>query len=103
MDSYGSFGDWVRRRRKGLDLTQHALAARVSVSVAMIRRVEADERRPSVEVAVRLARALGVPEHEQQTFLKVARGERGTERLPPPGASTAPALASPIQQGRQTN
>jgi len=40
-----SFGYWLRRRRKALDLTQEALAGRVSCSVFSIRKIEADERR----------------------------------------------------------
>src|SRR4051812_43581777 len=61
MDEGTSFGSWVRRHRKGLDLTQDELARGVGVSVAMIRRLEADERRPSREVAARLAQVLAIP------------------------------------------
>ena len=42
-----SFGRWVRRRRQALDLTQAQLAARAACSVALIRKVEGDERRLS--------------------------------------------------------
>ena len=36
-----SFGYWLRRRRKALDLTQGALAQRVSCSPAAIKKIEA--------------------------------------------------------------
>lgn len=42
-----SFGYWLRRRRKALDLTQVALAQKVSCSQAAIKKIEAGERRPS--------------------------------------------------------
>ena len=38
-----SFGNWLRRRRKALDLTQDGLADRVGCSVAMIRKIESGE------------------------------------------------------------
>ncbi len=37
-----SFGAWVRRRRKALDLTQAALAQRVGCAEVTIRKLEAD-------------------------------------------------------------
>src|SRR5262245_240541 len=58
MDSIHSFGDWLRRRRKSLDLTQGELAQRVSCSVDLIQKIEADARRPSKQLAERLAERL---------------------------------------------
>ncbi|MFZ2360043.1 MAG: helix-turn-helix transcriptional regulator, partial [Anaerolineae bacterium] len=54
-----SFGYWVRRRRRALDLTQAELGRRAGASAAAIRKIEADERRPSRELAEHLAAALG--------------------------------------------
>ena len=76
-----SFGYWLRRRRKALDLTQGALGQRVSCSGFTIRKIEADERRPSRRLAERLAAALTIPEQERRAFLDVARGLRATSRL----------------------
>ena len=42
-----SFGNWVKRRRKALDLTQQELAQRVGCSLATIVKFDSDERRPS--------------------------------------------------------
>jgi transcriptional regulator with XRE-family HTH domain len=61
MEIDASFGLWLRRRRKALDLTQDALAGRVGCSVATIRKIEADERRPSRQVAELLAKVLDIP------------------------------------------
>ena len=79
--SDASFGRWLRRRRKALDLTQDALAEQVGCSVATIRKIETDERRPSRQIAELLADVLAIALDERPLFLQVARGERRTERL----------------------
>ena len=63
-----SFGYWLRRRRKALDLTQEALADSVSCSRFAIRKIEADERRPSRRLAERLADHLAVLPEERAAF-----------------------------------
>jgi predicted ATPase/DNA-binding XRE family transcriptional regulator len=73
MEQMRSFGYWVRRRRKALDLTQEALAQQVGCALATIKKIEADERRPSLAMAERIARCLAVPPAERATFLKAAR------------------------------
>jgi tetratricopeptide (TPR) repeat protein len=77
-----SFGYWLRRRRKALDLTQEALAASVACSRFAIRKIEADERRPSRRLAERLADKLAIPAQERDAFLEAARSIRAAERLP---------------------
>ena len=54
METTASFGYWVRRQRKALDLTQQALAGRVGCSAATLKKIEADERRPARQMAGRL-------------------------------------------------
>jgi predicted ATPase/transcriptional regulator with XRE-family HTH domain len=88
-----SFGNWVRRRRKALDLTQQELADRVGCSVATIVKIEADERRPSRQVADLLGQHLQIPPEQQEQFLKVARQEKGVDTL-----GEEPVTASPPQQ-----
>jgi predicted ATPase/transcriptional regulator with XRE-family HTH domain len=92
MGEIFSFGEWVRRRRKALDLTQDALALRVGCSVPTIRKIEADERRPSAQIAALLANALAVPAGERALFLRTARAELAPDRLAPPAP---PELAAP--------
>jgi tetratricopeptide (TPR) repeat protein/transcriptional regulator with XRE-family HTH domain len=75
-DRTQSFGYWLRRRRRALDLTQEALAQRVSCSGFSIRKIEADERRPSRHLAERLAEALAIPDDERRDFLDAARAVR---------------------------
>lgn len=76
-----SFGEWVKRRRKMLDLTQEELAKRANCSVFALRKIEADDRRPSKQLARLLAEALAIEPEKQQTFIRVARGELNLERL----------------------
>jgi predicted ATPase/DNA-binding XRE family transcriptional regulator len=71
----------LRRRRRALDLTQEALAQRVSCSHFSIRKIEADERRPSRGLAERLAHSLAIPEHERRDFLAAARAVRVANAL----------------------
>jgi predicted ATPase/DNA-binding XRE family transcriptional regulator len=70
-----SFGDWLKHRRKALDLTQAALASQVGYSAAAIRKIEAEERRPSAQIVERLAEIFAIPENERTKFLRFARGE----------------------------
>lgn len=82
MEEIYSFGYWVMRRRKALDLTRVELAQRISCSAETIKKIERDERRPSRQVAELLAAALAVPEEDRGLFIKVARGEIPVDSLP---------------------
>jgi predicted ATPase/transcriptional regulator with XRE-family HTH domain len=81
MDQEFSFGEWIRKRRNILGLTQEAFAKQVGYSTAMLRKIENDERRPSPRAAALLAQALEIPADQQETFLKVARQEQTFDRL----------------------
>lgn len=92
METTNSFGYWVRRQRKALDLTQQALAERVGCSVATIKKIEGDERRPSRQIAERLADILGVPASQRAIFLECARGLRPVDHL---SLAREPAVPTP--------
>jgi predicted ATPase/transcriptional regulator with XRE-family HTH domain len=79
-----SFGAWVQRRRKALDLTQKDLAGRVGLSPVTLTKIERDERRPSRQAAELLAAALLIPADYQEKFVWAARGERSVRYLPDP-------------------
>jgi len=70
-----SFGEWLRRHRRALDLTQEQLARQVGCSAITLRKLEAEERRPSSQIAERLAELLQVPPAERPDFLRFARGD----------------------------
>ena len=89
MEATSSFGYWIRRQRKALDLTQQALAEQVGCSLAAIKKIEQDERRPSRQIAELLADVLGVPSSQREIFLEVARGVRPVDQLLPAHELTA--------------
>lgn len=95
MDQRVSFGAWIKRRRKVLDLTQNALARTTGCAIGTIRKIEADERRPSRVLAERLADMLALSPHERTAFLQSARAELAPDHLPLPDAvgATRPAPA----------
>jgi predicted ATPase/DNA-binding XRE family transcriptional regulator len=76
-----SFGNWVKRRRKAIDLTQQELADRLGCSVSAIVKIEADERRPSRQVGELLAQHLEIPADQRELFLRVARQEKTADAL----------------------
>ncbi len=83
------FGEWLKHRRKKLDLTQAELAGRAGCSVFALRKIESGERRPSKQLAGLLASSLEIPPEDRVTFIKVARGELNLERLRSPTPSHA--------------
>ena len=70
-----SFGYWLRRKRKALDLTREELAKRLGYSAATIRKIEDEERHPSAQIVERLAEVLHIPQDEWSAFLRFARGD----------------------------
>jgi predicted ATPase/transcriptional regulator with XRE-family HTH domain len=76
-----SFGTWVKRRRKALDLTQQELAKQIGCSPSLIFKIESDERRPSRQMAELLAEKLDVPAEQRPLFLKTARQEKSPDSL----------------------
>jgi class 3 adenylate cyclase len=92
MSEVVSFGDWIRRRRRALDLTREALAQQVSCAVVTIRKIETDERRPSQEMAERLANCLRMPADQRDLFMRAARAVLVVEDL----ADPAIPLSAPI-------
>jgi transcriptional regulator with XRE-family HTH domain len=96
VETYSTFGQWLKLRRKSLDLTQEQLARRAGCSAASIKKIEADERRPSRLVAVRLAEEIGLATDQRANFVQVARGELPLQRLPSP-RTEMPRLPIPLQ------
>jgi len=90
MDFNQSFGYWVRRCRKALDMTQKELAQQANYSLGMIKKIEADERRPSRQMAELLAVCLAVPDNERDAFIAIARGLKAVESPLISEASLAP-------------
>jgi len=79
-----SFGNWLQKRRKTLDLTREEFAQKVGCSVSALRKIETDERRPSKQLAELLADILEVPSDERELFIRIARGNLSIERMKTP-------------------
>ena len=92
-----SFGPWLKRLRRSRDLTQEELADRIGCAPVTLRKIETEDRRPSKEIAQRLAEAFCVPESDRAAFMAFARASF-PEDLPPPLVVIEPTV--PIHQGR---
>lgn len=88
------FGEWLKRQRKASGLTQEQLADKVGCSAIAIRKFEAEERRPSEQIANRLAQIFEIPEKEQAAFLRFARGDWSST----PEIKTASPWAQPAKR-----
>ncbi|MBK8784738.1 MAG: helix-turn-helix domain-containing protein [Anaerolineales bacterium] len=84
MNQEITFGSYVRQRRREMDLTQEELARRVGCAAITLRKIEADDLRPSVQIAERLA-ALAIPLDDRAEFVRRARAVH-------PEASDFPAI-----------
>jgi transcriptional regulator with XRE-family HTH domain len=92
-----SFGRWLKERRKLLDLTQDQLARKVGCALITIKKLEADERRPSRHIAERLLEVLAIPEGDQVAFLRLARGMCRDDQVASRGETPLlPANAFPL-------
>jgi predicted ATPase/DNA-binding XRE family transcriptional regulator len=89
MYGESTFGRWLRQRRRHLDLTQADLAERVGCSEITIRKIEADARTPSRQVAELLAACLEVPTIERPDFMAFARS------IPRENPSVLPVSVAP--------
>ncbi len=73
MEQHTAFAATLRRLRTARDMTQEALAEAVGCSPQTVRAFESGRRRPSREMANRLATILHVPDAERATFVDQAR------------------------------
>lgn len=92
-----SFPETLRRYRRAADLTQEQLAERTACAVATLRSFEAGRRRPSREMAERLADVLAVPVAERAAFIQLARFGTPPAPVPPPAAALLNAERRPYQ------
>ena len=87
-----TFGEWLKRRRMSLGLTQKELARQVGYAPVTLRKVEADELRPSAQMARKLAEALALPAENQEQFVRFARDEAHWDDLSLPGHTLSAPL-----------
>jgi predicted ATPase/DNA-binding XRE family transcriptional regulator len=73
MADQETFGQWLRRRRRAMDLTQLDLGKAVGCAQITIRKIEAGYLRPSRQLSEMLVKALGVPDNQSQNYIQFAR------------------------------
>jgi predicted ATPase/DNA-binding XRE family transcriptional regulator len=86
-----TFGRWLKRLRAHHDLTQEQLAELAYCSVQAVRAFETGKRRPSLEMAERLAEVLQIPADQREEFVRLAR--RVTAHSPAEDPLIAPVAA----------
>ena len=103
-----SFSQWIKQRRRSLDLTQAELADRLGCSLSTLQKFEEGRRRPSKQMAELLAIQLQILEAQKAAFLQAARTLDGvitqvkTESVRhsptplPPSRHNLPALLTPL-------
>ena len=74
MNGLDSFAEWLRQWRTALGLTRVELAKCAGCSVSALRKIEADERRTSRQLAELLAGCLRIAPEAQLAFVDAARG-----------------------------
>src|SRR5688572_110244 len=89
-----SFGNWIKQRRKVLDLTQNELAERVACSPETIKKIESQKRQPSKQLAELLMRELKIDASERDRFISFARGVDVTQTYTT--QSTSPLISSAL-------
>jgi predicted ATPase/DNA-binding XRE family transcriptional regulator len=82
VNAQTSFGQWLKQRRKMLDLTRDDLAQRVGCAAITLKKIEADDRHPSKQIAELLAEHLNIPPDERSAFVSFARSEIGGNAAP---------------------
>jgi predicted ATPase/DNA-binding XRE family transcriptional regulator len=94
-----SFGEWLKRRRQVLGLTQEQLALQLNCSTSALRKFESEERRPSAEIIKHLAEIFNIPQEERKSFLRFARGD--WQALSSGDQDEAPWRVSPVHAETQ--
>ncbi|NOK83936.1 MAG: hypothetical protein GFH27_549309n63 [Chloroflexi bacterium AL-W] len=91
-----TFGQWLRHQRDQRGLTREALAQQIGYSAALLRKLETGERRPSHQVAERLAQIFEVAIDQHSTFIQHARNGTAPLLTPTPTATPAVRALGPI-------
>src|SRR5215211_6308716 len=89
-----SFGKWLRKQRRALDLSRQAFANQVGCAEVTLRRIEAGTLKPSKELAGILVEKFGIPETERPQWISFARGLSGLP-LSPSSLSNKPITNLP--------
>jgi transcriptional regulator with XRE-family HTH domain len=98
------YGQWIRRERKRLGLTQRELGQRIGATDGYISHLEKELKVPSPQLALDLAQALGFSPRQQREFLEAVdavRLERSRRRIKTRGAAVRDSLGPPPDSAEQ--
>ncbi len=70
-----SFGEWLKHQRMGRGLSREQLAHQIGCAAITLRKIEAEERRPSAQIVERLTEIFTIPSNERKAFLRFSRGD----------------------------
>ncbi|GIL15254.1 MAG: hypothetical protein BroJett039_04270 [Chloroflexota bacterium] len=79
MNTPRSFGHWLKQQRRARGLTQREFGQRVYCAEITIRKIEADDLRPSKQLAHAFLQALDAPRAEQAELINLARRNHGAK------------------------
>lgn len=106
-----SFGEWLKRQRGARGWTQQQLAQEINCSISSLRKMEAEERRPSVQLTEQLAELFNIPQNERKAFLQFTRGnslafsgggtDEGPWRITTPRSNLPASITSFIGRTRE--
>src|SRR5690349_8239651 len=69
-----SFGEWLYKQRRAMDLTRQAFADQVGCAEVTLRRIETGSLKPSKDLTTSILKKLGIPEQEWPQWIAFARG-----------------------------
>ena len=100
MDSDFFFGAWLKQQRRALDCSREQLAGQIGCSISLLEKIETGERRPSRQIATRIALCLAIPPEQRDAFLVAARAGRAPHDVGQIPTPTAPSAAVPPHTNR---
>jgi len=96
MSDDSSFRHWLRRRRQERGLTQEQLGERVGFAGQTITKIEGGQRRPSPQLALRLAEALDLPPDQHSAWMAAARADPEAPAAAAPASPSLPPAPPPL-------
>jgi predicted ATPase/transcriptional regulator with XRE-family HTH domain len=96
MSHPSTFGRRLKQLRQEHGLTQDTLAERIGCATQTIRKIEGGQRRPSYQIAVKLADELGIAHQDRADFVRCSRDESSEQQSTrsPQAVSDAPPLCT---------
>src|SRR5688572_7910251 len=82
-----SFGVWLRKQRRALDISRQTFANQVGCAEVTLRRIEAGTLKPSKQLAQMILEKLGIPEIDRSQWIAFARGRSDSPLISAPSSN----------------